>query len=564
MPVSEHPDHPREVRGRTVIHRSGRRRATVVPLIALMLTVTLLAACAGGRPARPVAAGGSEPHPGGQLLYLNEKLLDGYQQQLTGSWHVGQVWNQVVERLFYYDDKGRFRPQLATGYTVNADHTRYTIRLRRGVTFSNGEKLDAAAVAANLDLLAKGDKTRGITRSAYLPQTYDQAVPVGEYDVEVRLKEPFGDFIQKLGAWTTVGILAPATINADLEDQSDLSKVYGTGPFVVESWVPNKEVVLKKRDDYNWPRDDTKHRGPAYLDRIVVQQVTEPALRVGALEAGQADIIHYVQPTEEGHLADDGYQLIAPSFFGSVWGLQLRLTAPHLDDIRVRQALSHGIDRREILDTNYPSGRWTEATSIFNGVVPGTLDLRSHFDYDPALANRLLDDAGWTGRDADGYRTRNGEQLSVKIYPSVFTTTSKADLQLVAQQWRKIGVRLDIEAIDFTNYNAVTALPDVSLYENHWLAGSQSEAWRWWHSSQGNQFKASDKRLDGLLTDLVQATSDQSRIAASQRVQEYVIDNAYYIPIHEFRQTWAAQPDVRGLQVDGLGLINFYDAWLTR
>ena len=136
-------------------------------------------------------------------------------------------------------------------------------------------------------------------------------------------------------------------------------------------------------------------------------------------------------------------------------------------------------------------------------------------------------------------------------------------MQLVAQQWKRIGVELDIKGVDVTNYNTVTAAPDVPLYENHWLAGSQSEAWRWWHSSQSNQFKAAGPELDRLLTDLVQAKSDDARIAASKQVQEYVIDNAYYIPIHEFRQTWGADPKLRGLQVDGLGLISFYDAWLA-
>jgi len=415
-----------------------------------------------------------------------------------------------------------------------------------------------------LDLLGKGDKTRGITRSAYFPQTYEKSEPISEYDVKVTLAEPFGDFIQKLGAWTTVGILAPETINGSLADQSDLRKVYGTGPFVVESWVPNKEVVLQRREDYAWPRADAKHTGPAYLERVVAQQVTEPSLRVGALESGQVDIIHYVQPTEERQIADDGFNLIAPTFFGSVWGLQLRLTAKYLDDIRVRKALAHGIDRGEILRTNYPSGEWADAKSIFNDVVPGTIDLRSRFEYNPDEANRLLDEAGWTGRDAEGYRTRGSDRLQFEIYPSVFITNSKPDLQLITQQWKQIGVELDIKAVDFANYNAVTALPDVPLYENHWLAGSQSEAWRWWHSSQGNQFKQPGDELDGLLTNLVQATSNQDRITASERVQEYVIDNAYYIPVHEFRQTWGAAPQLQGLEVDGLGLISFYDAWLDR
>jgi peptide/nickel transport system substrate-binding protein len=547
-----------------VLHILDAVSSSLRKVAAVLLSASLLAACSGERPGPAAPAGNADPKSGGQITYLNEKLIDGYQQQLTGSWHVGQVWNQVVERLFDYDADGNFIPHLATGYTENANHTEFTLAIRRGVTFSNGERLDAKAVAGNLDLLARGDKTRGITRSAYFPQTYDKAEAIGEYDVKVTLKEPFGDFIQKLGAWTTVGILAPETINAGLSDQSDLSKVYGTGPFVVESWVPNKEVVLKRRDDYAWPRADAQHTGPAYLDRVIVQQVAEPSLRVGALESGQVDIIHYVQPTEERQIADDGFNLIAPNFFGSVWGLQLRLTAKYLDDVRVRKALAHGINRQEILDTNYPSGEWADAKSIFNDVVPGTVDLRNRFAYDPATADRLLDEAGWTGRDQDGYRTRNGEQLGFAIYPSVFITNSKPDLQLIAQQWKQIGVKLDIEAVDFANYNAVTAKPDVPLYENHWLAGSSSEAWRWWHSSQGNQFKEPGDELDGLLTNLVQATSSQERMAASERVQEYVIDNAYYIPVHEFRQTWGATPQLQGLYVDGLGLINLYDAWLDR
>ncbi|MEU4841210.1 ABC transporter substrate-binding protein [Nocardia testacea] len=543
----------------------GLARRRFLGLGAALAGSGLLAACAGTTApdtARASSAPGSAvPRPGGSITYLNEKLIDGYQQQSTGSWHVAQVWNQVVERLFYYDAAGRFRPHLATGFTQNDARTEFGLTIRRGVTFSNGERLDAAAVAANLNLLGKGDKGRGIPRASYLPMSYGEAVAVGEYEVRVRLTAPFGDFIQKLGAWTTVGILAPATIEAGLDAQSDLGRIYGTGPFVVESWLPGKEVVLRRREDYAWPRDDASHEGPAYLERVTVQQVIEPSLRSGSLLSGQVDLIHYVQPTEEPFVTD-GYRLIAPTFFGSVWGLQLRLTAPHLDDIRVRRALTHGIDRRDILATNYPGGAWTEARSTFNEIVPGTLDLREKFAYDPALAERLLDEAGWTGRDRDGYRTKNGAQLSFLIYPSVFITTSEADLQLIAQQWRRIGVRLRIEGTDFANYNTVTAQPDVPLYENHWLAGSQTEMWRWWHSSQANQFKTPGAELDALLDTLVQARTDQARIEASKAVQEYVIDHAFYIPVHEFRQTWGAADRLRDLNVDGLGLISFYDAWL--
>ncbi|SNS76920.1 ABC transporter substrate-binding protein [Rhodococcoides kyotonense] len=540
-------------------HELARRR--FLGSIAALLGSGLLAACGESQVPRVSASGSAVPRTGGEFTYLNEKLIDGYQQQSTGSWHVAQVWNQLVERLFYYDAGGNFVPHLATAYTENDDRTELGLTIRRGVTFSNGERLDAAAVAENLNFLGRGDKERGLPRSAYFPTAYDEAVAVDDYQVRVRLTEPFGDFIQKLGAWTTVGILAPETIRAGLDQQSDLLKIYGSGPFVVESWLPSKEVVLRRREDYAWPRGDATHAGPARLERITVQQVIEPSLRAGSLQAGQVDLIHYVQPTEEPFVAQD-FELIAPSFFGSVWGLQLRLTAPHLDDVRVRKALTHGIDRADILTTNYPSGAWKEAKSTFNDVVPGTLDLRDRFAYDPDLANSLLDDAGWTERDGDGYRVKDGEQLSFLIYPSVYITTSEADLQLIAQHWRRIGVRLEIKGTDFSNYNSVTAQPSVPLYENHWLAGSQTEMWRWWHSSQANQFKSPGPELDALLDTLTQAKSTETRIEASKAVQEYVIDNAYYIPVHEFIQTWGASNRLKGLLVDGLGLISFYDAWL--
>ena len=409
-------------------HSFDRRRFLALG-IALASTGALAACGSRGGGTQQASAVTGPPRTGGSITYLNEKLIDGYQQQKTGSWHVAQVWNQLVERLFYYEADGRFVPHLATGFTENDERTRFTLTIRKGVTFSNGEPLDAAAVAANLNFLARGDEARGIPRSQYFPKDYyGEAVATGSHTVEVRLTKPYGDFIQKLGAWTTVGILAPATINASLDRQSDLRNVYGTGPFVVESWVPNKEVVLARREDYSWPRADARHDGPAYLDKVVVQQVAEPALRVGALESGQVEVIHYVQQTEEQRIADNGFNLIAPSFFGSVWGLQLRLTADYLDDIRVRKALSHGIDRKEILATNFPSGKWSEAKSIFNDVVPGTLDLRDRFAYDPALANSLLDEAGWTARDRQGYRTKAGKRLRFVIYPSVFTTTSTLTL----------------------------------------------------------------------------------------------------------------------------------------
>jgi peptide/nickel transport system substrate-binding protein len=530
---------------------------------AVLAGAGILVACSprGGDSNSTAGSGNSTPRPGGEIFYLNAHLNPAYAQQQINSWHALQVWAQFVEYLFYFDAADKLRPHLATGYTNNDDFTKTTITLRPGVTFSNGEKLDAHAVALNLDLQGLGDEKRGLLRVANIPASYGHAEAVGDDTVVVHFKEPCPSFIPILAGTSTTGILAPATLGLSLEDQGDLKNTYATGPFVVDSWVPNKEIVLTRRADYDWPRPDAPHQGPAYLDKITVQQLQEDSLRVGALDSGQVQVIHYTQPTEEQRLQDSGFTVLDSFIPGSVWGLHIRLTAPHLDDIRVRQALTHAVNRQEIVDTLY-SPAWKVAKSPLNINTPGAVDLSAKFAYDPDLANRLLDEAGWTDRDGDGYRIRDGEQLSVIEYPSVFITTSKSDLQLIAQQWKRVGIKLDLKNVDFTNYNTVTADPDVSLYEIHWAAPHPSFLWRWWHSSQQNQFKAPSKELDQILESIVAARTDADALAASAKAQQYVIDNAYFIPVHEFPQNFAAAGNLKGISADGYGRIRLYDTWL--
>jgi peptide/nickel transport system substrate-binding protein len=538
-------------------------RRQLLQLSALLVGGGALAACSprGGAPNPTTAQGSSTPRPGGEIVYLNAHLNPAYAQQQINSWHTLQVWAQFVEYLFYYDAAGQLRPHLATGYTANDDFTTFTIDVSPGVTFSNGEPLDAEAVALNLNVQGLGDEELGILRVANIPEVYQEAVPVGDNAVEVRLSEPFPGFIPILAGTSTTGILAPATLTLSLEEQGDLKNTFGTGPFVVDSWVPSKEIVLTRRDDYAWSRPDAPHDGPAYLERITIQQLKEDALRVGALDSGQVQLIHYTQPTEEQRLQESGFTVLDSFIPGSVWGLHIRLTAPHLDDIRVRRALTHAIDRQEIVDTLYPP-TWKVATGPLNSGTPGAVDLSDRFAYDPELANRLLDDAGWTERDAEGYRTKNGEQLRVIDYPSVFITTSKADLQLIAQQWKRVGVRLELKNVDFANYNTVTADPEVSLYEIHWACPYPNFLWRWWHSSQQNQFMAPSAELDRILESITKAPDDDAAYAAAAEAQKYVIDNAYFIPVHEFPQNFAAAPQLKGVAADGYGRIRLYDVWL--
>ncbi|HEY1700633.1 MAG TPA: ABC transporter substrate-binding protein [Trebonia sp.] len=540
----------------------GRRRFLGVG--AALAGTGLLSACGAGNMAVSLTAAAGQPKAGGSIVYLAQTLIPGYQQQNTGSWSVEEIWDQFVELLFYPDSKGNIRPHLATGYTANADLTNYTIGVREGVTFSNGEKLDAEAVALNLNVLGLGQSDQGVPRNGSFPPGYSKAVATGDYTVEVAFSEPFNGFVQQGLTTATSGILAPATLKLGLAEQSDLNNVYGTGPWTVQSWSPSKEIVLTRRDDYNWPRPDDTHTGPAYLEQITVQQITETALRDEALQSGEAHIAHYPQTSQEDELKSAGLAVYDPPILASVWGLHIRLNARFTNDIRVREALTRAVNRQQILDTNYDSA-WKLPYGPLDRTIPHTPDLSARFAYDPDRASSLLDEAGWTGRDSDGYRTKNGQTLEFPEYPSVYIQTSQDDLTLMAQQYQEVGIKLTLENVDFDDYPTVTApnlSPPVPLYEIHWTAPWPSLLWRWWHSSQENQFGAPSKELDTILENIVTSTTTADAYAWSVKAQQYVIDNYYFIPVHEFTENWAAVKSLGGVTVDGGGRIRLYNAWL--
>ncbi|WP_261553616.1 ABC transporter substrate-binding protein [Frankia tisae] len=541
-------------------------RRNLFSLGALFAGSGLLAACAGasGSPSQGTSDVNAQPKAGGEIFYLNAFENAGWAQSQVGSWHALQVWGLFAEYLFYANSKTEIAPHLATGYTHNADFTKFNIGIRKGVTFSNGEKLDAQTVALNLNLVGLGDSSRAIPRVANIPKVYKQATAVSDYEVEVALTDPFPAFIQQLAGSSNAAILAPATIKLPLAEQSDLKNTFATGPWVVESWKAGKEVVLKRRDDYNWPRPDAKHTGPAYLEKITIQQVSQNLLRVGALESGQAQVVHYTQPSAESRLQGEGFKIINAFASGSVWGLHIRVNARNTQDVRVREALNRAIDRQEIINTLYNSG-WKVAQGPVNSQTPWAVDLTEHFKYDPARANRLLNEAGWTGRDKDGYRTKDGETLEFIEYPSVFITTSRDDLTLIAQQWKKVGVKLTLKNVDYDNYNTITAVtikPPVPLYEIHWGADYPTFLWRWWHSGQQNQFGAPDKELDTLLEQVIAAKTDAEVYSLAKKVQQFVIENHYFIPVHEFPQNFSAAGNLKGISTDGYPRIRLYDAWL--
>ncbi len=536
-------------------------------MLACLAAVVTLAACGQGAGAN-TGSGSGQPKQGGDITFLIDSLGDTWIPNNSAiSSFQGHIWGHLTDKLVYVDEKGAVSPWIAESWEQNDTATEFTLHLRKGVTFSDRTPLDATAVVANLNIWAKGDPARGINPIGLFPKTYDHAQAVDATTVKVFFTAPTLGFVPTLGYHGSI-LISPKSIALPAEQQADLSKDIGSGPFVVASWKEGDSVVLKKRADYDWAPAALKHQGPAYLDSITYKIVAEPSVRTSAVQSGQADVAYNPSPQELKSFKDQGFTTATPRYLGFVNGYAINTKVAPFDDVRVRQALQHGIDRKEIISTVYTKD-WLAPESLFQSNVPGATDHSKDFAYDASRANRLLDEAGWK-KGSDGVRTRNGRRLELTLYSNPYLATSKSVDELVAQQLEKIGFTVDIQAFDVVTYGERVKVgsPSVAAYEvtrsfidAGTVAGVLTDANKgenWFGLGQ------SDQKLVQLATGVARASSVDERAPILDELQGYVLQQGYFVPLTQIVQRiYLQSPRLHGVTYNGIAYANYYTAWVS-
>ncbi|SNS65490.1 ABC transporter substrate-binding protein [Rhodococcoides kyotonense] len=535
------------------------RRSSVLRAVSLAAATLIAVSACSGASADPVV---SSNERGGDFVYLDAEVTASMQVQVS-YWQNSAVKDQMLDRLVYQDPKTfQFVPWIADSWTIDPTGTVYTFVVRDGVSYSNGQQLDAQSVARNLLWFANGDADKGIPRNSIFPNVLSADADNDARTVTVTLDKPDAPFLATL-SMNTSGLVADATIDATNEEQSVVTNLIGSGPFVAESEIPAKEIRLVKRRGYDWAPPTADHQGEAYLDSLTIVPVREDSVRVGSLLSGQAHALRYTQPPDEKLLQDNGFTVLGLRNPGLANVLDVRQTADFVDDVRVRKALMYGIDRQEIVDTLY-TDNWKVATNVTTEGVQGWTDRSDEVRFDPDESNRLLDDAGFTQRDGDGIRVRDGKPLDLSIYVDVYDHTSKPLYEFVQRQLRRIGVSLTIKQTDFANYPKATTDPKLSLRRNGWPAPDPVRLSVNYDSDRGDlfQLEGNDPVLDDLLRAHITETDPAERESILREAQNRIIDNAYTIPLLADTQIFGVAPDVRGFRNAANSPPFFYDTWI--
>jgi peptide/nickel transport system substrate-binding protein len=535
------------------------------------LAGALLAGMAMSQGTSVALAQDAAPVTGGTLIYLEQQAHTNLYPPAGGFYPNGGVLNQITDKLTYQNPQTlEIEPWLAESWEVNDTATEYTFKLRPGITFSDGTPLDAKTVALNFDTFGLGNKDLKYPVSEVI-NNYDRAEVIDDLTVKFHFNTPSPGFLQGTAVIGS-GIVAASTLALPYDALGDATKIVGTGPFVVESETLGKELSLKVREDYNWGPVNFAHQGRAYLDGIKYIITPEDSVRIGALLAGQADAIRQIQAYDEPQVIDAGFSIYAPGTRGLNNAISFRPDNPLVADLRVREALRYATNRQEIVETLF-SSNYPLATSILSSQAAGYVDLSDKLVFDQEKAKTLFAEAGWTP-GADGILEKDGQELDLTVYVSLPQPQNEAVLQLLAQQWAQVGVKLNVLAGD-AGSRTLDLLDPLKTPVNVTMVGRadpdviksayypKNRDWLLQKGGSSDKTSFVDEKLNGLLEGLAAETDREKRLAIAGDIQRHVLDQAYTIPFFEEPQAFATAPYVNGLEFEAVGRPSFYNVWLA-
>ncbi|MEU6430746.1 ABC transporter substrate-binding protein [Microbispora sp. NPDC046973] len=521
---------------------SPRRKPLALALLALN---GLLAACA--------AETGTNTSSTGATLAVampaDPSCLD---PQQTGQLAALDISRSLVDTLTDQDPRtGKIVPWLASEFSVSDDARRFTFTLRDGVTFSDGTPLDAQAVKASFDRLAALPANGA---ASYL-RGYQGTTVVDAHRLHVDFDAPNAQFLQATSG-AGLGILSPATAGTPLADRCR-GRFVGSGPYVLDHYTSNQEVVLKRRAGYSWPSSLATVRGEASLAEVRFVFVPEAGARTTALRSGQVQIAENVQPSDQDSFTKDGFHLLVTRVPGLVPPLSLN-HAGVLADQRVRQALLLAVDRADLVGTVL-GPRFTPATGVLAGTTPLYVDQSDKLRHDPVRAAELLDEAGWRP-GPDGIRVKDGKPLTLNwLIPAPMPPVD----EYVQQQLRKVGVDVKLNAVPPTRYVEQQQAGKFDITAVAVTRADPDVLRNIFYSKGSNLWHLPPSKLDDYLERQAAATDEGKRREAVTKAAEWILDHADTVPLYENALVHGVSDAVKDLETDASTRLDLHDARLA-
>ncbi|EIF31808.1 ABC-type dipeptide transport system, periplasmic component [Burkholderia sp. Ch1-1] len=539
--------------------------------LAAVAFVSILSGCGKSDSAQTgLSAQAAKPVSGGTLTWGVTTEPACFDPHRSSQQNAFWVERNYIDSLISKKTDGTYAPWLAKSWSVADDGKSYTFNLRDDVHFTDGTPFNAAAVKANFDYILNNVSTT--SASASLLVHYDHAEVVSPYVVRLVMKQPDSTTLESLSS-VKLGFISPKALAENHDLCGGGPGVVGTGPFVFSAYQRGQAAVFARNADYRWAPGNAQHQGAAYLDRVTYRFLPEAAVRTGALSSGQVDLIEGVQPTDASVFDKvDGFQYLTGPSATTSFTLNINYTVAPASDVRVRRALRDGFDLDAIVKSVYLG----TVQRAWSNIGPDNADynaaLKGSWGNNVAAANKLLDEAGWTQRDSEGFRTKDGKRLSIEIgYPQPYVRDSRDVLIRAIQSALRQNIGLDLglrinTAGDFANEKATG---NWTIYPN--TDNPSDVAMELWDmlGDQGFLYNAI-RNPDPTITDAINRARllpvGDARRQLLADVQKRAVDQAFIVPLFAPAYHLAAKSSVHGIgfepELDGPA--SSYDIWVDK
>jgi peptide/nickel transport system substrate-binding protein len=490
-------------------------------------------------------------------------LLD---PRVTQSRHEAQVIMQVFDTLLFLDTDGKLYPGLAESWEYAKDGKSITFKLRRGVKFHDGTDFNAQAVKFTFDSIQ--NPQLGSQAAIDFLGPYDKTEVVDPYTVRVHWKQPFAAALTNLSNPWLLGIVSPAAVQR-LGDAGFQRTPVGTGPFKVVEFVPRVRVTLERHDQYNWASPAFKHKGPARIRRLVFRTIPDGSTRVAALERGEIDVADALPPIDVRRFrGSQNFDVMVGDVSGIPFSYLFNTTKSPTDDIRVRQAFMHAVDRQKVTDQVF----FGVAKPAYGPITPTTpgywAGVEKYYPYDLNKARTLLEEAGWKVGPG-GIRQKGGQALEI-YFPALLQPELGVAIQGAV---RDAGIKFDVERVTKAKQDEQVMNNEYTLGAIRWVAVDPSVLGIPFYSRnipapgkfKFNWARFGSPELDRLIIEADGAIDSKRRQAALERVQKFVMDRGLIFPIHISPQPIGFKRSIQGLKfAQGFWQVLFYEAAASR
>lgn len=422
------------------------------------------------------------------------------------------VYANVFEGLTRFGPDGAILPGLAESWEISEDGLSYTFKLREGATFHDGSAFDAEDVKFSLDRARAEDSTNA--QKALFADISSVEV-VDPATVKVTLAKPNGSFLFNM-AW------GDAVIVASESADGNAANPVGTGPFKFSEWAKGDRVELERNADY-WGN-------AVKLDQVTFKFISDPTAAFAAMMAGDLDAFPAFPAPENltQFEADPRFEVIIGSSEGETI-LAMNNKKPPLDNIKVRQAITHAIDRQAIID-GAMFGYGTPIGTHFAPHNPAYVDLTGQSAYDPEKSRALLAEAGVSDLT-----------LALKLPPPSY---ARRGGEIIAAQLREVGITAEITNVEWAQW-----LEDVFKAKNFDLTiVSHTEPMDIGiYGRDDYYFQYGDADFKAIMADLANATDPDARTELMHAAQKKIADDAVNAYLFQLARTGVTNSKLKGL-----------------